>query len=377
MKSRWLGLARITMGLLVLIAGKSAIAEEQTTIISEEIATGLDQPWALVELPKAQAGWLITERSGQLIHVAADGTTSEVPLQLPGLFVAGQSGLFDLTLAPDFHHSRWLYLSYACGTAAANTTCLARTQLSATPPYRTKATAKLFTARPLRKGAAHYGGRMAWLPDQTLLLTLGDGFDYREQAQNLDNHLGKVVRLTMNGEAAADNPFPDKADGRIFSYGHRNSQGIVYDPQRQVIWQHEHGPRGGDELNRLQAGKNYGWPMTSYGVDYSGAKVTPYEQLPGVVDPEYQWTPSLAPADLALYQGEMFEAWQGALLVTHLAGKRLQVLQEVQGQWQVSAEYATAMQERLRAVAVARDGAIWLVTDSAEGRLVRLSTPKD
>ncbi|MBY6064242.1 PQQ-dependent sugar dehydrogenase [Pseudidiomarina sediminum] len=349
----------------------------KVAVISDEVAVGFDYPWALVQLPEPKAGWLVTERTGQLIHVADDGTKVQVPLQLPGLYVAGQSGLFDVTLAPDFATSRWLYLSYACGTPNANTTCLARTRLSKTTPYRTQATEKLFTARPLRKGAAHYGGRMAWLPDQTLLLTLGDGFDYREQAQNLENHFGKVVRLTMTGEAPADNPFPDKTDGRIFSYGHRNSQGIVYDPTRKVIWQHEHGPRGGDELNRLQAGRNYGWPIVSLGIDYTGAMVTPYEALPGVVDPEYHWTPSLAPADMALYQGAMFPQWQGGLLITHLAGKRLQVLMPKHDTWQVAAEYRTSNEARLRAVAVADDGAIWLLTDSDNGRLIRLSAPKD
>ncbi|WP_258239631.1 PQQ-dependent sugar dehydrogenase [Pseudidiomarina homiensis] len=341
----------------------------------EVVTDGLSFPWSLQELPEQRAGWLVTERGGRLIHVADDGSVNAIPLQLPELFVAGQSGLFDVILAPDFVQTREFYVSYSCGSINANTTCLARAKLSLNPPYTTSEVQQIFVAQPLRKGAAHYGGRMAWLPDDTLLLTLGDGFDYREQAQNLANHLGKVVRLQRDGSAVSDGPFPTKADGFIFSYGHRNSQGIVYDAQRKTIWQHEHGPKGGDEINQLQAGKNYGWPIASYGVDYTGAMVTPYQELPGVTPPLHQWTPSLAPSDMALYAGQLFADWQGDLLVTHLAGKRLQRLRLVDGLWQVMSEHAFANSSRLRAVAVARDGAIWLATDAENGQLLKL-TPK-
>lgn len=341
----------------------------------EVVAQNLNYPWSLQELPEAKAGWLVTERSGGLQHVAADGSVTRVPLELPDLFVSGQSGVFAVKLAPDFATSRELFISYSCGHASANTTCLARAVLSNNAPFTTREVQAIFAAQPLRKGAAHYGGRMAWLPDETLLLTLGDGFDYREQAQNLANHLGKVVRLTRTGAPAEGNPFADKAGGFIFSYGHRNSQGIVYDAQRAMIWQHEHGPRGGDEINLLKPGGNYGWPIASYGIDYTGAMVTPYQDLPGVMQPLHQWTPSLAPSDMALYEGAMFSDWQGELLVTHLAGKRLQRLRLQDEKWEVEAEYVLAQGARLRAVEVARDGAIWVATDAANGQLLRLSQP--
>lgn len=347
----------------------------RTEIKVEVVADGLHFPWSLQQLPTAQSGWLVTERNGRLLHIADDGSVNAIPLQLPELMVTGQSGLFEVTLTPDFSNSRELLLSYSCGTLSANTTCLARATLSQNAPYETTDVQQIFAAQPLRKGAAHYGGRIAWLPDETLLLTLGDGFDYREQAQNLTNHLGKVVRLNRDGSPAKDNPFPDKAEGYIFSYGHRNSQGIVYDATRDVIWQHEHGPKGGDEINLLQAGKNYGWPIASFGIDYTGAMVTPYQDLPGVTPPLYQWTPSLAPSDMTLYTGELFPSWTGDLLVSHLAGKRLQRLRLRDDKWQVEENIEVDNGVRIRAVEVAHDGTVWIATDAADGKLLRL-TPK-
>ncbi|MGQ4277369.1 PQQ-dependent sugar dehydrogenase [Pseudidiomarina sp. E22-M8] len=355
------------------VVASTANAQSRDDLEIMVIARDLNHPWSLVELPEQPLSFLVTERSGGFKLISKLGFIDEIPLELPGLFVSGQSGLFAVSLAPDFTTSRELFFSYACGVASANTTCVARGQLSQSRPLEISGVTQIFVAQSLREGAAHYGGRMAWLADGTLLLTLGDGFDYREQAQNLDNHFGKIVRMTRDGEAAADNPFPDKADGYIYSYGHRNSQGLVYDADTETLWQHEHGPRGGDELNRIHAGKNYGWPITSYGIDYTGAMVTPYRELPGVTMPEYQWTPSLAPADMALYQGREFPEWQGALLVTHLAGKRMQVLMPSENGWQVKHEVILAEQQRLRAVTVASDGAIYFLTDDPQGELLRLT----
>lgn len=367
-------LAFLTLVLLSMGSNLSRAAESDQLQV-EVMAEGLNFPWSLQELPESQGGWLVTERGGRLLHVADDGSVNAIPFLLPELFVSGQSGLFEVSLAPDFAQSREFFISYSCGSLSANTTCLARAELSTNAPFTTAHVVQIFVAEPLRKGAAHYGGRMAWLPDDTLVLTLGDGFDYREEAQNLNNHFGKTVRLLRDGTAAADNPFPNKAKGFIFTYGHRNSQGIVYDSERDVIWQHEHGPKGGDEINQLQAGKNYGWPIASYGIDYTGAMVTPYQELPGVTLPLHQWTPSLAPSDMALYAGTKFAEWQGDLLVTHLAGKRLQRLRLFEGKWQVMQDYVLANESRLRAVEVAQDGAVWVATDAEQGQLLRI-TPK-
>ncbi|MDN7137330.1 PQQ-dependent sugar dehydrogenase [Pseudidiomarina sp. 1ASP75-14] len=386
----WLSLELVIVVAAVLLIPQAQASQSQVPDVEAEptngfgvmvIANELKHPWSLVELPGHPLHFLVTERDGGFKRISELGFIDDIPLVLPDLFVSGQAGLFAVSLAPDFATSRAVFFSYACGTATANSTCVVRGKLSGSLPLKVTGLTKIFTAQPLREGAAHYGGRMVWLPDGTLLLTLGDGFDYREQAQNLDNHIGKIVRMSPTGDAVAGNPFPNKAGGYIFSYGHRNSQGLVYDAEQNVIWQHEHGPRGGDELNRLQAGKNYGWPMTSYGVDYTGALVTPYKDLPGVTAPEYQWTPSLAPADMVIYQGDLFSQWEGALLVAQLAGRRLQVLQTSENGWQVahelsftdSAADAEPNKQRIRAVTVASDGAIYVLTDSSSGQLLRVT----
>ncbi|CAB0150867.1 Aldose sugar dehydrogenase YliI [Pseudidiomarina piscicola] len=371
MSKRYRVLTQLMMAVGLCLSPYQSLAADKFDVMA--IANDLDHPWSLQELPNHPLNFLVTERSGGFKLISELGFVDEIPLPLPDLFVSGQGGLFEVSLAPDFNETREAFFSYACGNIEANSTCVARAELTPTRPMKVTELRKIFVAQPLRKGAAHYGGRLAWLPDQTLLLTLGDGFDYREEAQNLSNHLGKVVRMTRTGEAAPGNPFPHQAGGYIYSYGHRNSQGIVYDSTTESVWQHEHGPRGGDELNQLHAGKNYGWPMTSYGIDYTGAMVTPYQELPGVVAPIYQWTPSLAPSDMALYNAEMFSEWRGALLITQLAGKRLQVLQQRQQAWQVVHQLTLADEQRLRAVTVASDGAIYLLTDSAAGQLLRLS----
>lgn len=345
---------------LVLSTTSAALAGTART---EVVANNLNFPWSVAELP--EGGFLVTERSGQLVFVSQTGDKHHVEIDLPDLYATAQAGLFEVLLTPDFMTSRELVLSYSCGTEKANNTCVIRAKLSLQPPYSLLDTQNIFTARPKKEGAAHYGARMTWLPDDTLLIALGDGFVYREQAQKLDNHLGKIVRITRNGEVPEDNPFTHSKAPEIFSYGHRNVQGLIYDSERDAIWQHEHGPKGGDELNKIVKGGNYGWPIATFGIDYTGAKVSPFRELPGIKPPLYQWTPSLAPAGLALYQGD--------LLVTHLAGKRLQRLRLVDEQWQLEGEYLQDLNARLRAVYVAPSGRILVLTDSAEGQLLQVS----
>ena len=341
----------------------SAVSAQAATVRTEVIADKLNYPWSVAELP--EGGFLVTERSGQLLYVSDSGDKQVIKLDLPDLYATAQAGLFEVLLTPDFLTSRELVISYSCGTEDANNTCVVRTKLSAQPPYIVTNSQNVFTALPKKEGAAHYGARMTWLADNTLLVALGDGFVYREQAQNLDNHLGKIVRITRDGKAPEDNPFVHSQAPEVFSYGHRNVQGLIYDPARDSIWQHEHGPKGGDELNKIVKGGNYGWPIATFGIDYTGAKVSPFRQLPGVKAPLYQWTPSLAPAGLALYQGD--------LLVAHLAGKRLQRLRLIDDQWQLEGDYLQELNARLRAVYVAPSGRILVLTDSAEGKLLQVS----
>ncbi len=351
----------------LLLLAPAVQAEERFETITE----GLHFPWSVAQLP--DTGWLVTERSGQLVYVAPDGQKSTVEKQLDGLFVDAQAGLFEVLLSTDFSSSRELFLSYACGTADANATCVSRAQLSPQPPYQLQQVQQIFRATPDKKGSAHYGARMTWWADGTLLLSLGDGFDYREQAQNLNSHLGKVVRINRDGSIPADNPYTHTEAPATFSYGHRNVQGLVYDSERQIIWQHEHGPKGGDEINQLERGRNYGWPMVTYGIDYTGAKVSPFQELPGIDIPLWVWTPSLAPAGLAVYYGDKHPEWQGDLLVAHLAGKRLQRFSYNNGLLELSEQLLTDLDQRFRAVHVGHDGHVYVLTDSPEGRLIRLN----
>jgi glucose/arabinose dehydrogenase len=215
---------------------------------------------------------------------------------------------------------------------------------------------------------------MAWAADGTLLVATGDGFDYREQAQRLDNHLGKILRIAADGSVPPDNPFVGRSDAlaEIYSYGHRNVQGLVVD-EAGVVWAHEHGPRGGDELNRVKAGGNYGWPLVTHGVDYSGAQVSPFRTLPDMIDPLHVWTPSIAPAGLMRYGGSEFADWRGDFFVAALAGKQLQRLRlKADGSVGVEAVMFDAPGERLRDVREGPDGGIYLLTDSAEGRVLRV-----
>ncbi|HET8816342.1 MAG TPA: PQQ-dependent sugar dehydrogenase [Pseudidiomarina sp.] len=340
-----------------------AVADEEISL--SVIAENLKQPWGLAQLP--DQSWLVTERGGRLLHIdATTNATQPVALKLPDLFVQAQAGLFEVVLAPDFEQSRKVYLSYACGSASRNTTCVSAGTLD--PEMTQLNDLELIFSGTYKEGAAHYGGRMTWLPDSTLLLTLGDGFDYREQAQNLDSYLGKIVRMRGDGSVPEDNPFKHKEAPLTYSYGHRNVQGIVYDAERDAIWQHEHGPRGGDELNKIEAGKNYGWPLVTYGIDYTGAYVSPLQKLPGTVQPLLQWTPSLAPAGLALHNGDLW--------VAHLAGQRLQRFQFVDGKWQQPKDFLLERETRYRAVASGSDGRLYILEDSPNAKLIALTSEK-
>lgn len=350
---------------LLLCAGAATAADYQV----ETLADGLSNPWSLAFLP--DGGMLVTERSGQLRLIDAAGQLRAEPVAgVPEAFVNGQSGLMEVALAPDFAESGELFLSYSCGTRDANHTCLAAATFNGEALENTH---EIFRVQPAKKGSAHYGGRIAFLPDNTLLLTLGDGFDYREQAQNTANHLGSIVRLNRDGSAPEDNPFVGQADAmpELYSIGHRNVQGILVDDAGRVF-SHEHGPRGGDEINLIEAGKNYGWPKITYGIDYNGSQISPYTELPGLEQPLVYWDPSIAPSGMTLYQGDLFPEWQGSLLVSALAGKEVRRV-ELKGNAAGEQESLfTELGERFRDVRTGPDGAVYLLTDSPSGQLLRV-----
>lgn len=336
----------------------------------DTVTDGLEWPWSLSFLPDGRM--LVTERGGDL-HMVEDGTLIEEPVAgVPDVYANSQGGLFEALPHPDYSDNGWIYLSYAHGTPEANGTRVARARLDG----RTLTDLEvLFTSAPSKDTPVHYGGRMAWLPDGTLVLGLGDGFDYREAAQRLDSHLGSIVRIRDDGSVPDDNPFVGRPDARpeIWSYGHRNVQGLAWDHERGLLWQHEHGPRGGDEINRIRPGENYGWPVATEGIDYSGARITPYTEQPGMVDPLRVWTPSIAPAGLAVYRGEPFADWDGDLLVSALAARELRRV-ELDGDAIVDEHVMLReLGERLRDVRVGPDGMIYVLTDAADGRLLRLT----
>lgn len=336
----------------------------------ETFSEGLENPWALAFLPDGRL--LVTERVGRLRIIEADGSVDPEPVAgLPEAFIAAQAGLMEVALDPDYGDNRWLYLTYAYGSPEANNTRLARARLVDGELHDFEV---LFTAQPLKAGAAHYGGRIAFLADKTLVLTLGDGFDWREEAQNPASHLGKIVRLNRDGSVPQDNPLvgQEGAAPEIYSLGHRNVQGIFFDAEHDRLYSHEHGPRGGDELNLIEAGNNYGWPLATFGVDYTGARISPYTELPGLTAPLLHWTPSVAPSSLTLYRGELFPDWQGDLFVATLAERSVRRIRVHDGMLAGEEVLFEELEERIRDVRSGPDGALYLLTDNPQGRLLRV-----
>jgi glucose/arabinose dehydrogenase len=335
----------------------------------ETIARGLDHPWSLAFLPDGRM--LITERPGRLRLVAPDGTVSPPIPGVPAVAAAGQGGLLDIVLDPAFATSGTLYLAFAeAGEGGTAGTSVARARLT---PSGLADLRVIYRQHPKVRGGNHFGARLVFARDGTLFVTQGDRYAYRDQAQDLASLLGKIVRLNPDGTVPPDNPFVGRPGARpeIWSYGHRNVQGATLDTEGQLVTA-EHGARGGDEVNRPLSGRNYGWPVITYGVDYSGARIGTGTAAPGMEQPVHYWDPSIAPSGLTLYTGGAFPAWRGDLLVGALAGRHLARLVYRQGR--VVAEYRYLVQEgaRIRDVRQGPDGLVYLLTDSADGRLVRL-----
>jgi glucose/arabinose dehydrogenase len=335
-----------------------------------EIAKGLDHPWSMAFLP--DGSMLVTERQGRL-RLIKGGLLQPQPIGgVPAVHTGSQAGLFDIVLHPNFAQNNIVYLTYAAGTAAANGTQVARARFDGSMLQDLHV---IFKAAPLKDTDNHYGGRMAFLPDGTFALTIGEGFEYREKAQDLTSDLGKIVRLNEDGSVPQDNPFIGQADVRpeIYTWGHRNEQGLIFDAQSGLLYETEHGPRGGDELNIIVAHKNYGWPVITYGMDYSGAYVSPYTQRPGLEQPVIYWTPSIAPSGLAMYRGEKFPAWKGDLFVGALAFRHLRrVHLDEAGNVVSQEELLNDLRWRIRDVRAAPDGYLYVCTDETDGHVLRL-----
>jgi glucose/arabinose dehydrogenase len=346
----------------------------QTKLNIETLATGLEFPWGIAFLPDGSA--LVTEKAGRL-RLLKDGKLSASISGVPKVLYEGQAGLFDVALHPDFATNQYVYLSFAKGTEKDNATTLIRAKFDG---ETLSEVTQIFETNPHKKGTNHFGARILFLPDKTLLLSLGEGFDYKEEAQNLMSDLGKIMHLRDDGTRIGDQfamPYAksSKKHMGIFTYGNRNPQGLAFDKATNTIYEHEHGPKGGDEINVLVGGKNYGWPKITYGVDYTGLPISDKVAMAGMEQPLLYWVPSIAPSGMIFYDKDLFKDWKGDLLISALAGKQLRRVELKAGKVLRQETFLTELKTRFRNIITAPDGSIWVLTDEPEGRVLRL-TPK-
>lgn len=357
---------------------RAAQIEETIELDAQTVADGLEHPWGLAFLPGGDM--LVTERPGRLRLITPQGDVSEPLEGLPEVDARGQGGLLDVSLAPDFADSRWVYLSYAEPREdGRNATAVARGRLS---ENRTRLTdvETVFQQQPAWDSTKHFGSRLVWGTDGTLWITVGERslVEPRQLAQTLDNTIGKVLRINADGSIPEDNPFVGRADAldSIWSYGHRNIQGAARHPETNELWTIEHGPKGGDELNRPEPGLNYGWPVITYGEDYSGADIGEgITQQEGMEQPVYYWDPVIAPGDMAFYTGDRFDGWQNSLVIASLAPGGLARVTLEDGRVTGEARYLEDL-GRVRDVDQGPDGALWVLTDKGNGALIRV-VPKE
>jgi glucose/arabinose dehydrogenase len=356
----------------VLAQPVDVMSSEKTQFKVETMASGLENPWAIAFLPDGRK--LITERPAKLRLLDKDGKLSEVP-GVPEVAAVGQGGLLDIVLAPDFEKSRRIYFTFAEPRGIVNGTAVAHARLAGEGTNsKLEDVTVIFRMEPGRGGGFHFGSRLAFAPDGNLFVTLGER-NAMQPAQDLTGHLGKVVRIAPDGSVPKDNPFVKREDARpeIWSYGHRNPQGAAINPASGKLWINEHGARGGDEINIPQAGKNYGWPVISYGRHYSGAKIGEGTQKEGMEQPIHYWDPSIGPSGMAFYTGDAIPAWKGNLFIGAMPLRHLQRL-ELDGEKVVHEErLLIGLGERIRDVRQAPDGTIWVLTDGRSGRALRLS----
>jgi aldose sugar dehydrogenase len=367
-----LALAACSAGMAAAQSPSAPVRTAKADFVVETVAGGLENPWSLAFLPDGRM--LVTERAGRLRLVSSDGTLSEPLSGVPKVAARGQGGLLDVALDPGFGSNRLVYLSFADdrGDGRAGTSVL-RGRLSESGTGL-ETTQVIFRQEPTHTGRNHFGSRLVFDRDGNLFVTLGDRFDLRDQAQNPANHLGKIVHITTEGRPASDNPFLGREGHRpeIWSLGHRNVQGAALNPETGELWTAEHGARGGGEINVPRKGRNYGWPVITYGVDYSGAKIGEGTAKPGLEQPVYYWDPSIAPSGMVFYTGDAFPGWRGSILVGALAGKLLSRL-ETDGDAVTGEErMLNALNERIRDVRQGPDGFVYLLTDAAQGRVLRL-----
>ena len=354
--------------LLASSAAQTRLKTDKAEILVETVAGGLNHPWGFAFLP--DAGMLVTERPGRLRLVAADGKVSPALAGVPSVYAQGQGGLLDVALAPDFAASRLVYLSFAEAGEGGASTAVARGRLNeaATALEDTKV---IFRQQPKVTGGNHFGSRLAFARDGKLFVTTGERFKF-DPAQDVSNHIGKILRINPDGSVPQDNPFAGRAGARpeIWSYGHRNIQSAAIHPETGALWEVEHGPRGGDELILAEPGRNYGWPLVSWGRHYDGRDIPDPPTRPDLAGSVHQWTPVIGPSGMAFYTGEAFPAWRGDVLIGGLVSQGL-VRVSLDGA-RMTGEERISLGARIRDVRQGPDGFVYALTDADNGRILRL-----
>jgi glucose/arabinose dehydrogenase len=332
-------------------------------------ARGLVYPWSLAFLPDGRM--LVTEKPGRMRIVGQDGQLSPALAGVPRVHSGGQPGLLDVALDRDYANNRTIYFCYSINSGG--TAAVARARLVEGEAPRLDDVKVIFTQQG-PGGSNNYGCRIAQAADGNLFVTLGDHFERRDEAQNLANHIGKIIRIKPDGSVPPDNPFVGQpgAKPEIWAYGSRNAQGLAFNPADGKLWEQEHGPRGGDEVNIIEKGRNYGWPVIGYGIDYSGAKIHESTHKPGMEQPLWYWVPSIAPSGMAFYTGDLFPAWKGNLFIGALRGQILVRLERDGDKITKEERLLQELGERIRDVRMGPDGALWLLTDNAAGRILRI-----
>jgi glucose/arabinose dehydrogenase len=341
------------------------------------VAQGLSHPWSLAFLPDGRM--LVTERPGRMRIVSPKGQLSPPLGNVPKVFAVSQGGLFDVILDRNFAQNATVYFSYAEPFDGGARTALARARLEAGEVPRLADVKVIYRQHGPPSRGNHFGGRIVQAADGTLFLTNGEHFSDRDMAQTLDNDLGKIIRITTDGTAPPDNPFATKAGARpeIWSYGHRNPQGLAINPADGRLWEQEHGAKGGDEINLIVAGHNYGWPLVSHGVNYDGSPIgTGKATMQGADDPLWHWTPSIAPSGMAFYTGDLFPNWKGNLFNGALKIQLLSRLEIKDGKVTKEERLLQGLNERIRDVRQGPDGALYLLTDNSAGRILRVAPAK-
>jgi glucose/arabinose dehydrogenase len=364
------------------------VQANQPEIKAVPVIDGLEHPWGMAWLPNGDI--LITERPGRLRIVrdgvldpeAIAGVVAVSTVSAQQLFASQQGGLLDIALHPRFAENRFVYFTYSHGTQQANRTRVARAVFDGEKLTDWQV---IFEVGQTKPGGQHFGSRLTWLPDETLLVSIGDGGNppvelegdfIRQQAQNRASHLGKIIRINDDGTVPADNPFRNdpKAAPEVWSYGHRNIQGLAYDPVTEQVWATEHGSRGGDELNLIQGGKNYGWPLVSASKEYStGQPVAPATSRPDMVDPLQIWTPAIAPSGLTIYNGDRHPEWQGTIFAGGLVDRGIRHLRVGENN-EIIDETTIAIGDRVRDIRQGPDGHVYVLTDDNNGQLLRLES---